>query len=77
MADEEIDILGALNGEDESTVVGIAATTSTEVGVSKLVDPKIELCRKIGNILAEHGMLESNIPVTHEYWSLIGRLRVM
>ncbi len=38
---------------------------------------KSELQRQIGNILAEYGMRESDIPITHEYWELCNQYRGM
>lgn len=43
----------------------------------KLEDPKAECLRQITNILSEHGGLESNIPINHNYWKLVGKYRVM
>jgi hypothetical protein len=37
-------------------------------------DAKKECVKEIGKILAQYGV-ESNIPVTHEYWKLVGKYR--
>lgn len=39
------------------------------------VEEKALLLKKIGEILALHAGLESNIPINHEYWSLLNRFR--
>lgn len=43
----------------------------------RVKDKKKECLRKISNILAEYGGLESNIPITHQYWQLVGQYRTM
>jgi hypothetical protein len=35
----------------------------------------LELLDKIGCILKDYGGIESNIPLTHEYWALQGQYR--
>lgn len=39
------------------------------------VEEKALLLKKIGEILALHAGLESNIPINHEYWNLLNRFR--
>ena len=41
------------------------------------INTKEGLTRKVGNILAQFGMMESNVPITHEYWRLVNHLRTM
>jgi hypothetical protein len=36
---------------------------------------RTELIEKIGDIVKEHGGLEANIPLSHEYWGLVNRYR--
>ena len=36
---------------------------------------KAELLKKIGEITREYGGLESNIPLQHEYWTLLNQYR--
>jgi hypothetical protein len=36
---------------------------------------KRECLRRIGNILADHKGLESNIPINHSYWELMNHYR--
>ena len=43
----------------------------------RMKDPKAECLRQIINILSEHDGLESNIPITHEYWKLTNKYRTM
>ena len=34
-----------------------------------------DLLTRIGNILRDHGGIESNVPLTSEYWALTGEYR--
>jgi hypothetical protein len=36
---------------------------------------KLELLKKIGEIVKDYGGLEANIPLTHEYWNLLNQFR--
>lgn len=36
---------------------------------------KAALLKKIGEILAQYGGLESDVPINHEYWNLVNQYR--
>lgn len=38
-------------------------------------DEKVELMKKLGRIIQDFAGVESNIPLTHEYWNLLNRFR--
>jgi len=38
---------------------------------------RIDLHKKVGEILAEYDNKESNIPLNHEYWDLMNRFRAL
>jgi len=56
--------------------VSYPGITVEEDSGTREVIPKLELQRIICNILAEYE-LESNIPITHEYWRLCNQYRNM
>jgi len=67
-----------------STVAPVAPIEPETVLVVKIDEKAIEKKAKkdecltqIGEILLEHGNLESNIHPRHEYWSLLHRYRAM
>ncbi len=75
------EIADKLRGEiltNESPVIVVAVIDEIKVVPEKVVEnSKTECLRQITNILSEHGGLESNIPVTHQYWSLTNQYRNM
>lgn len=41
------------------------------------VETKASLLKRIGEILAQHDGLESNIAINHEYWNILARFRAL
>ena len=88
---DDFDLLVALNGpaietkeragdsETPELVVTRVDTEKKEIELAPVADddPKAECLRQITNILSIHGGLESNIPITHEYWKLTNKYWTM
>lgn len=85
--DDDFDLLAMLNGPTVEATEEIVTIEGNIEEVLEVLDSphfersveeisKSEVLRQITNILGEYE-LESNIPITHEYWRLINKYRVM
>ena len=59
----------------EGSLTEVLDSSELKKSVEKIF--KSEVLRQITNILARHDGLESNIPITHEYWELTNKYRTM
>ena len=61
--------------EDYSTDSSADSASDTEAKVEDKVEVKVDTkeaaLAEIGEILAEHANMESNIPIGHRYWDLL------
>jgi hypothetical protein len=57
-------------------VTKVAFKSPVTFSVGKRTE-KEQLLSRIQLILADHGNIESNIGITHEYWALVNRYRAL